>query len=202
MGLYPEIQRKAQEELDRIVGPNRLPEFSDYDDLIYVQAIALESMRWMMVLPLGVPHRVTRDDEYKGFFIPAGSTIIVNAWSILHDPDVFPEPENFKPERFIKDGRLDPSVRNPLEYAFGFGRRVCPGRHLSSASLFMTIASVLHTLKINPAEDEDGNLFDGSTMLAAGLAAGPNRVPCSASPRSADAEHLIRVWCSMDQEEQ
>ncbi|KAK7678458.1 hypothetical protein QCA50_018518 [Cerrena zonata] len=91
----------------------------------------------MMVLPLTVPHCVTRDDEYKGFFIPAGSIIIVNAWSVLHDLDVFSEPETFKPERFIRDGCLDSSVRNPLKYAFGLGRR--------SASLFMTIASALHT---------------------------------------------------------
>ena len=77
MTLYPDVQRKAQQELDRIVGPKRLPDYSDHDDLVYIQAIALETMRWMMVLPMAVPHRVIRDDEYKGFLIPEGSTIIV-----------------------------------------------------------------------------------------------------------------------------
>ena len=76
MSLHPEVQRKAQEELDRVVGPGRLPDFDDYDNLIYVRAIYLECMRWVPVTPMGVPHTLTRDDEYKGFFIPKGTTII------------------------------------------------------------------------------------------------------------------------------
>lgn len=75
MSLYPDVQRKAQEELDRVVGPNRLPEFSDYDDLIYIQAIILESIRWMPALPLAFPHRATQDGQYRGFLIPKGATI-------------------------------------------------------------------------------------------------------------------------------
>lgn len=76
MALYPDVQQKAQEELDRVVGPNRLPEFEDRDDLVYIQAIILEAMRWMVVTPLGVTHCVTADDEYKGFFIPKGAAVI------------------------------------------------------------------------------------------------------------------------------
>lgn len=76
MSLFPEVQRKAQEELDRVIGPNRLPEFSDFEDLVYIQALVLESLRWNVVLPVGVPHRVIREDEYKGFRIPKGTTII------------------------------------------------------------------------------------------------------------------------------
>ena len=76
MSLYPDVQRKAQEELDRVVGPNRLPDFSDYDDLVYIQAITLEAMRWMVVVPLGVSHRVIVDDEYMGYLIPKGASII------------------------------------------------------------------------------------------------------------------------------
>ena len=76
MMLHPEIQRKAQAELDRVVGPNRLPDFSDYDNLVYIQALALESIRWIIIFPLGVSHRLICDDEYKGFFIPRGTTIM------------------------------------------------------------------------------------------------------------------------------
>ena len=76
MMLNPEIQAKAQAELDRVVGPNRLPDFSDYDNLVYIQAIALESIRWIIIFPLGVSHRLICDDEYKGFFIPRGTTIM------------------------------------------------------------------------------------------------------------------------------
>lgn len=76
MSLYPEIQRKGQAETDLIVGRDRLPDFNDYDKLVYVQAIMLESMRWIPVIPLGVPHRAMREDEYMGFRIPEGATIL------------------------------------------------------------------------------------------------------------------------------
>ena len=76
MSLFPDVQQKAQEELDQIVGSDRLPDFSDYDDLLYTQAVSLEAMRWMVVVPLGVSHRVTRDDEYRGYFVPKGTTVI------------------------------------------------------------------------------------------------------------------------------
>lgn len=76
MSLFPDVQRKAQEELDRIVGPNRLPEFDDHDNLVYIRAVDLECMRWMPFTPMGIPHTVICDDEYKGFRIPKGTTII------------------------------------------------------------------------------------------------------------------------------
>ena|ERR1700761_3187496 len=86
MILNPEVQSKAQEELDRVVGPNRLPEFSDESDLPYLRAICKEVLRWEPVLPLGLPHRNIRDDEYRGMFIPKGSTILVNQWSVCQQP--------------------------------------------------------------------------------------------------------------------
>ena len=80
MTLYPDIQRKAQEELDRVVGPDRLPEFSDYDNLVYIQAIMLEATRWMVVIPLGVYHHAMADDEYMGYRIPKGAAVVANIW--------------------------------------------------------------------------------------------------------------------------
>lgn len=74
--VHPEIQRKAQQELDEIVGPTRLPSYEDHDSLPYVQAIVLESMRWLPTAPLGVPHSVNADDHYNGYFIPKGTTVI------------------------------------------------------------------------------------------------------------------------------
>lgn len=75
MSLFPDVQRKAQEELERVVGPKRLPDFSDYNDLIYVQATLLESIRWMAAFPLAFPHRAMQDGEFRGFLIPKGATI-------------------------------------------------------------------------------------------------------------------------------
>ena len=84
MSLHPDVQRKAQEELDRVVGSSRLPDFNDYDDLIYIQAVLLESMRWIAALPLAFPHRATQDGEFKGFLIPKGATIFAVSVSLSY----------------------------------------------------------------------------------------------------------------------
>ena len=83
MSLYPEVQRKAQAELDRVIGTDRLPDFSDYDDLVYIQATILETMRWIPVTPIIFPHRVTVDDHYKGFHIPKGTMVLAVSFKSL-----------------------------------------------------------------------------------------------------------------------
>ena len=76
MAMNPEIQRKAQVELDAVIGTNRLPEPSDLQNLVFVRAILLETLRWKPPVPLSVPRRVIRDDTYNGFYIPKGTAII------------------------------------------------------------------------------------------------------------------------------
>ena len=80
MSLYPDVQKKAQAELDAVVGPHRLPEFGDRESLPYICALVKELLRWHVVTPICVPHRVVADDEYNGYHIPAHSTIIGNTW--------------------------------------------------------------------------------------------------------------------------
>ena len=83
MALYPEVQKKAHVELDRVVGPARLPEHYDIESLPYLQAILLETLRWRSAAPYGIPHSTKVDDVYEGFFIPRNSIIIaVSYWSI------------------------------------------------------------------------------------------------------------------------
>ena len=88
MALFPDLQRQAQMELDKLVGPSRLPDLSDFESLHYIRAIVLESIRWMPALPLGVFHMVIVDDEYEGYSIPEGTNIIpvsmVFFWSAIH----------------------------------------------------------------------------------------------------------------------
>ena len=76
MAMYPDVQKKAQQELDTLVGSQRVPETGDLSDLVYIQAILLETLRWKPIGPLGVSHAVTQDDEYDGYFIPKGTVII------------------------------------------------------------------------------------------------------------------------------
>ena len=80
MASHPEVQRRAQVELDTVVGPSRLLDFDDAPSLPYITAIMKECMRWRIVLPLGLMHRSTEDDEYRGFYIPEGTFVIPNAW--------------------------------------------------------------------------------------------------------------------------
>ena len=80
MTLYPEIQQRAQAEIDAVIGHDRLPGFQDREDLPFVNAICTELLRWLPVAPLGVPHRSIRDDEYEGYFIPKDSMFIINIW--------------------------------------------------------------------------------------------------------------------------
>ena len=139
---HPDIQYKARTELDRVVGPDRLPTLADRPALPYVNAIMKETMRWHVPAPLILPHFATEDDEYDGYLIPQGSTILVNVWydtiqlplgslldadyavrSMLHDPQRYPQPNEFIPERFLDNGKLDLSSGDPGLMAFGFGRR-------------------------------------------------------------------------------
>ena len=80
--MHPECQKAAQAELDAVVGPDRLPEFSDYDRLPYVKAFVKELTRWHISLPMGLPHATVDDDEYNGYFIPAGTIVNVNLWYV------------------------------------------------------------------------------------------------------------------------
>ncbi|KAJ7625670.1 cytochrome P450 [Roridomyces roridus] len=188
----PEAQKKAQAEIDSVVGGEALPTFEDRDLLPYVSALINEVLRWKPVGPLAVPHLLTVEDEYKGYRIPAGSVVIGNAWGLLHDETVYPDPHAFKPERFLlPDGRLDPSVRDP-EVAFGFGRRLCPGRHIATSSIWITVTSMLATLNIKKAVDADGHLIEPSYRYTSALISEPLPFKCVIEPRSSKAAALIQ----------
>ena len=83
MTLHPEVQKKAQAELDDVVGSHRLPGFEDRDALVYINAIVKEALRWHVVFPLSLPHRTIEDDILDGYFIPAGSLVMPNTWYVL-----------------------------------------------------------------------------------------------------------------------
>ena len=123
MVLNPKAMKKAQEELDRVVGKGRLPDFSDRERLPYIDALVKEVLRWNTPTPIAVPNRAIQDDVYRGYFIPAGATVIQNVWAICRDPKIYPDPETFNPDRFLKDGEIDPLVFNPEDRIFGAGRR-------------------------------------------------------------------------------
>ncbi|TCD68446.1 hypothetical protein EIP91_010732 [Steccherinum ochraceum] len=193
MAMFPGVQKKAQDELDRVVGPGRLPEYEDLTNLPYLSAVTLEVMRWIPVTPIGVPHAVIADDNYNGYYIPKGSAVIANQWGMLHNPVDYPEPELFRPERFLgSDGKINRTVRDPTTIAFGFGRRICAGRYFSNNALSICIASTLHTFNIQAGLDSSGKPVKLTSEMFGGLIAKPKEVPCGLTPRSDSAARLVR----------
>ncbi|KAI0302455.1 cytochrome P450 [Multifurca ochricompacta] len=186
--LRPDVQRKAQEDIDAVTGRERLPTFEDRPKLPFVDAICKEVSRWMPVAPLHIPHAATQDGVYEGFFIPKGALLIANTWAILHDPAVYPEPDIFKPERFLNPNgtlREDPT----LVSAFGYGKRFCPGRHFAEATLFIVAVSVLSVFNLEKGGGSENRPFDYS--YSSGLISRPNTFPCSFIPRDQKAIDLL-----------
>ncbi|KAF9002123.1 cytochrome P450 [Cyathus striatus] len=190
MVLFPESQRKAQQEIDRVVGKNRLPEPSDRSSLPYVEAIMQEVLRWNTVAPSGVPHRSISDDVYNGMFIPKGTVVIANAYAILRDESIYTNPDSFNPGRYLAkpEGNEEPY---PIGH-FGFGRRICPGLHFADASLWIAICSILATLDIGRALDDKGNEIIPTVELVTGITSHPKQFPYSIKPRDQTREGMIR----------
>ncbi|EKM59405.1 uncharacterized protein PHACADRAFT_181407 [Phanerochaete carnosa HHB-10118-sp] len=165
MTLYPEVQCRAQAELDAVIGTDRLPNFEDRDRLPYINALRYEILRWMPVGPLAVPHRLMEDDVYDGYFLPKGAIVSGISWRILHDPKCYHDPMEFKPERFLASDSKEPEL-DPSKFAFGYGRRstirllillctgssalcsICLGILVAEATMFITIASTLAMFNI------------------------------------------------------
>ncbi|KAH8994600.1 cytochrome P450 [Lactarius akahatsu] len=154
--LYPEVQKRAQAELDSVISRDRLPIYDDKPRLPYIEAMTKELLRWHMVTPLAAPHSPTDDDFYRGYFIPKGAVVMANTWAVLHDPELYPDPEAFNPDRFLnEDGtfRDDPMI----SLAFGAGRRICPARHFVDVTLFIVTASILSVFNVTKAKDKNGD---------------------------------------------
>ncbi|KAL1664269.1 cytochrome P450 [Schizophyllum commune] len=178
---HPEVQERARAELNAVVGSDRLPEMEDRPNLPYIERVAQETFRIYPVAPLGAPHKSTEDDVYDGMFIPKGSVVVSNAFAMTHDEDVYTDPWRFDPDRYLP---LDEGGRGePLPAAhFGFGRRICPGRYLGEASVFIAIATILHVLTIKKMKDDNGEeiTIDPETATyTTGLASHPEKVICT-----------------------
>ncbi|KAI0088621.1 cytochrome P450 [Irpex rosettiformis] len=194
---FPESQRKAQEELDRVIGSSRAPEWEDLEELPYIRALLKEVHRFRPVAPL-IPRAATADLTYCGYKIPAGSTIIANIWGILHDPEVYDDPEVFNPDRYMesdvgtkKDHENDIGQRNDL--TFGGGRRICAGMHVAKYSLAINVMNLLWGFEFTPAKNAKGEEIKPDIWnFAQALASSPNPFQFTIKPRSAKHAEIIR----------
>lgn len=175
---HPEIQEKARDEILRVVGSGRLPNLSDQESLPYLECILKEILRWQIVLPLSIPYRIMEDFNCQGYHIPKGATLMTNNWAITQDPIMYPNPDQFMPERF--EGH--PEVMDPRQIIFGYGRRICPGRFYAQDMLWITMATLLATSQIGKARNENGNEITPAPKYLGYLTRGPEEFRCAITP--------------------
>ncbi|KAJ7672235.1 cytochrome P450 [Mycena polygramma] len=194
MVLNPDVQRKAWEELDRVVPKDRLPRFADRDQLPYINCIAWECLRWQPPVNIALGHYLTETDEYGGYRIPKGTTCLANIWAMLQDPEHYPNPSVFDPDRYIdaeSNHRLN--INSNPEIAFGFGRRMCPGRFLALDTLWIVIASTLYSYRISKALDSRGQPIEPRVEYTTGLISLAKSFKYQIVPRSKATELLVEV---------
>jgi len=197
MVLYPDVMRKAQAEIDTVIGRDRMPTFADRHRLPYIRAIVKEVLRWRPVGPLGLPRRTSEDDWYKGYFIPKGTVVIANAWAMNRDPKLFPDFEEFRPERFLDSTGQDdldiPGTHGQGHVTYGYGRRICIGMHIANQALFIDIASLLWAVDIDQAIDAKGRAIVPSRTecVDEGLVVRPVPFECKVTPRSQDVPVIL-----------
>ncbi|CAA2996947.1 cytochrome P450 76A1-like [Olea europaea subsp. europaea] len=138
----PHAFKKVREELDRVVGVNRLVEEKDVENMPYLQAVVKETLRLHPALPLLLPRNTMEDTKYMGYLIPKGTQVLVNAWAIGRDPDSWEDPLSFKPERFLKSS-IEYKGQHFELIPFGSGRRICVGFPLAHRVVHLTIATLV-----------------------------------------------------------
>ena len=146
-------------ELDRVVGPDRLPDWGDEGKLPYVRALIKEVHRWAPIGSLGIPHATSKGDVYEGQKIPKGTIVFPNLTALSRSMERYQRPDLFEPERFMSD-ELDASTAalhsdymKRDHFHYGFGRRLCQGIFVAEASLYIVVSRVLWGFAISPMED-------------------------------------------------
>ncbi|KAG8681843.1 hypothetical protein FRC11_000598 [Ceratobasidium sp. 423] len=187
MAIYPEIQEKAQREIDEVMGSNRLPTMEDRPNLPYLERLLAEIVRWHPSAPFGVPHVCTEENVYRGYRIPKGAIMIGHITAMVRDERVYKDADKFDPDRFL-DLNLPPSQ------AFGWGLRVCPGQHFFEEIFYFGVALILATLKIERCKDENGKeIISTQEMLPNSAIECPVPFKVRITPRSEQHAELIRT---------
>ncbi|THW34274.1 cytochrome P450 [Aureobasidium pullulans] len=198
MALNPDAAKKAQEEIDRVIGSARMPGFEDEMQLPYVRALIKEILRWRPVNKFGMMHASSEDDWYEGHFIPKGTVVVLNWWAIHMDPNVHESPDEFRPERYLEKplsaadyiNANDPYERD--HFTYGAGRRVCPGVHVAERSLYINIVRTLWGFNIRKIKGPDGRLVEPELGMIRGFLSVPKPFDCEITPRSAQHVKVIR----------
>ncbi|KAF5346116.1 hypothetical protein D9758_009952 [Tetrapyrgos nigripes] len=195
---FPEVQRRAQQQLDEVVGRSRIPSLADFKHLPYIRAIVQEArlvLRWRPVTPLGPTHYSVEDDYYEGYYIPKGTFCMPNIRSMNYDSEIYgPDAGDFKPDRFLDSCGNIKDENDEGHFSYGFGYRDCVGRHLANNALFIAVSMLLWSMKIEPGKDENGKnvLPDINSEEMDGFMIRPAQFRVTLSPRFPDVEMILR----------
>lgn len=197
------VLHRAREEIDSVVGKDRLPTFEDEDKLPYLVACIKETMRRRPSVIMGVAHKAEEDDIYGGYLIPKGAAVMGNVWAIHMDPVRFPNPTAFDPDRFYWPDKpiswaSGPDPRNRDHYAFGWGRRFCQGSYVAEASLFVAISRIVWGFNLcAPRNNVTGqpevpNTMDEEASWMEGFISGPRKFNVTFEARSGKHAEIIQ----------
>ena len=216
MLVFPEVQKKAQAEIDALIGgggDSRLPNTEDEGKLPYIRACIKETCRWMPTTVLGAaPHACTKEggDEYMGYHIPKGAIVVNNVYTLNMDEKRFPHPRQFRPERYVEagdnqslfDSAVNPDVSKRDQYTFGAGRHLCQGMHLAERSLFLGMARILWAFDVVPQLDSAGNpIIPNIEDLTQGLVILPQPFKVQFKPRSEKRRLMVeQEWAEAEEQ--
>ncbi|OAL43035.1 putative cytochrome P450 [Pyrenochaeta sp. DS3sAY3a] len=209
MVLFPQVQAKAWAEINRVIGSDRLPEWSDRDSLPYMRRCVEETLRWCPPTITGgpMPHCVSKTDTYMGYVIPAGAGVINCVWTINNDPSRYPNPREFDPERYSEDAIAPEGISVSTNYSvrphvtFGAGRRICPGSYVAERTLFIAMCRLIWAFKFDYKRDASGHTkpIDRDAMTE-GLVVGPAPFECDIKPRDEKRiATILKMYAEMSQ---